>query len=263
MSDVWYYVDSGRAVGPLSISELCQTLRSQPNWTVTLVWCEGFADWKGAGRVAELKKWMVTPPAVPGSQQSSNDIPTWQIRWWWYPIALLFLGSIGSWEGRKALALASSERVRKRNPARAKGASAIERVNSRFNRKIRWGAPRNVTILSAGTLYGLYVGLEKPPPAILSIFSGLIGGLVAGAIVIGIADALGRLGSAVSKKFPRTAFYVGVVAFWLGIILCVGSVGVSGYLIFERAPIRLIGTLAASGVFYGLLGWGIRRALTS
>jgi hypothetical protein len=195
MSDVWYYVDSERAVGPLALADLAKALRSRPRWKATPVWCEGLADWQKAGDVAELYKWIVTPP----------------------------------W----------------------------------------WRRPRNVIILSACTLIELlyvgallYVGIEKPPTfsGLFSLlFAGLVGGLLLGILVIGIADALARL----RKKFPRAAFYVGTVAFWFGIMVCVWCVGVSGYLVFfERTPITVIGLTAAPGLIFGLLGWSIRRALT-
>jgi hypothetical protein len=54
MSEVWYYVDSGGSVGPLTTLELRKTLRTLPNSNDILVWCDDFPSWKKAGDVSEL-----------------------------------------------------------------------------------------------------------------------------------------------------------------------------------------------------------------
>jgi len=43
MSEVWFYVDSERAVGPLTLLELMGRLR-KPHWTDTLVWRVGVVN---------------------------------------------------------------------------------------------------------------------------------------------------------------------------------------------------------------------------
>ncbi len=50
-----------------------------------LVWCEGFPDWKIVGDVEELRG--LTPPPVPKTHLAA-PMPTWRVRWWWYPVAL-------------------------------------------------------------------------------------------------------------------------------------------------------------------------------
>ena len=111
MSEVWYYVDSGGSVGPLTTLELRKTLRTLPNSNDILVWCDDFPSWKKAGDVSELGTRLSAPPPVPTSRNIAQ-MPTWRVRWWWYPVALSFFGSIGSRDGRKVMAWASSERTR-------------------------------------------------------------------------------------------------------------------------------------------------------
>jgi GYF domain 2 len=109
MSEVWFYVDSERAIGPLTLLELMGTLRKLPNWTDTLVWRAGVPDWKKAGDISELRMRMATPPPVPKTHLAA-PMPTWRVRWWWYPVALFFFGSIGNRYGRKAMAWVTAER---------------------------------------------------------------------------------------------------------------------------------------------------------
>ena len=116
MSDVWYYADTETSVGPLTIVELKKTLRMLPNPNDVLVWCADFTEWKKAGEIAELRT--RTPPPVPSS--TNNDrTPTWRVRWWWYPVALCFFGSIGNRYGREGMAWISSERAKNRRLRRA------------------------------------------------------------------------------------------------------------------------------------------------
>jgi hypothetical protein len=46
MSEVWYYVDLKRTVGPVTLLELMGMLRKLPDWTDTLVWRAGVPDWE-------------------------------------------------------------------------------------------------------------------------------------------------------------------------------------------------------------------------
>jgi GYF domain 2 len=113
MSEGWYYVDSERSVGPLTLTELMGTISKLPDWTDTLVWRAGAPDWETAGDVPELRRLMAMPPPAPSSRRT-HEMPSWRVRLWWYPVALFFCGSIGSRDGRKAMAWASSERAKLR-----------------------------------------------------------------------------------------------------------------------------------------------------
>jgi GYF domain 2 len=108
MSEVWYFVDSDRAVGPLTLHELTERLGKVPHWTDVLVWRLGVSEWERAENFSELKMRMAIPPPVP--KASAAPMPAWGVRWWWYPVALFFLGSIGNSYGRKTMAWLTSER---------------------------------------------------------------------------------------------------------------------------------------------------------
>ncbi len=109
MSGAWYYADSGLSIGPLSLQRLKETLGTLPDAKNVLVWREGFPDWKIAGDVKELLAHCSTPPPVPKTHLAA-PMPTWRVRWWWYPVALVFFGSIGNREGRKAMAWVTADR---------------------------------------------------------------------------------------------------------------------------------------------------------
>jgi hypothetical protein len=213
MSDAWYYVDSERAVGPIAVSELAHKLRSRPDWSSTLVWSEGLPDWQRAGEVADLKKWMITPPPVPSTPQPNAT-------------------------------------------------SALQKAES-IDRKIRWRRPRNLAILSAATLYSLYyVGLSHYS-LIVGLLSGLFAGLTMGALIVVIVEILASIADLLRRKLPRTAFYVGTIALWLGILVFLYFAGLAGYLIYQAAEIKYVLMLAGIGAFYGLLGWALQRGLAA
>ena len=107
MTEAWYYVDSGTRKGPISIQSLNETLVTLPDAENVLVWCKGFPDWKIAGDVEALRA--MTPPPVPKTHLAS-PMPTWRVRWWWYPVALVFFGSIGNRYGYNAMAWVAAER---------------------------------------------------------------------------------------------------------------------------------------------------------
>jgi GYF domain 2 len=105
--EAWYFVDSGLRAGPISLQSLKETLVTLPHAENVLVWCNGFPDWKIAGDVEELRA--MTPPPVPKTHLAS-PMPSWRVRWWWYPVALVFFGSIGNGYGRKAMAWVTDKR---------------------------------------------------------------------------------------------------------------------------------------------------------
>jgi hypothetical protein len=107
---------------------------------------------------------------------------------------------------------------------------------------------RAIVIILASSLYGLYLGLEKPP-----IMYGVIGGLIVGFVLVGIVQAVAWLLRKFREKAPRAAAHTGAVAFWLGIIVAVWLAGVTAYSIYGGAPAKL---LAGMSVFYGLFGLG-------
>jgi GYF domain 2 len=79
MSEVWFYAEKGRQVGPLTLNELRQKLAKTPNAKEVLVWGDEFPDWKKAGEVPELRAQTVVPPPLPDgttAKKPSHDLST-------------------------------------------------------------------------------------------------------------------------------------------------------------------------------------------
>lgn len=97
----------------------------------------------------------------------------------------------------------------------------------------------------------------------MSVTAGMISGLIAGVIFATIVRALISFARMFREKAPRAASITGAIFFWLGIAVAVLAAGVSVYAMFTGGSARLVGILAGLAVLYGLLGWGIRYALSS
>jgi Arm DNA-binding domain/GYF domain 2 len=54
MSDVWYYAEVDKPVGPISIIELKRVLHPLKDWKERFVWHSSFDDWCKAGAVSDL-----------------------------------------------------------------------------------------------------------------------------------------------------------------------------------------------------------------
>lgn len=61
----WYYYVSDAQHGPVAQPELEAALAAFPQWSSTLVWREGFANWRMAGDVADLRVSPAPPDALP------------------------------------------------------------------------------------------------------------------------------------------------------------------------------------------------------
>jgi len=61
VSDDWYYFDSGERVGPLTLHELADDVAILSDAENVFVWRKGFADWKRAGDIPELRALLVHP----------------------------------------------------------------------------------------------------------------------------------------------------------------------------------------------------------
>lgn len=108
--EAWYYVDAGERIGPVGLNAIASVLAARPHPENLLVWTSGFSGWVVAGEIDELRA--LIPPPLPGKDPAA--MPQWKVRWWWLIIAILFLGSVGSRDGRKAMQWSSLERMRRR-----------------------------------------------------------------------------------------------------------------------------------------------------
>jgi hypothetical protein len=118
LSDIWYYADYNGRIGPVTLQQLKETLPRLSEPENVLVWRAGFTDWMRAGEVPEFRGQTSIPPPPPPGQ-----IPTWRVKWWWYPIPFISVG-IGSQVGRKVMSWNSVQR-RKRKEEKRQARSAI------------------------------------------------------------------------------------------------------------------------------------------
>jgi hypothetical protein len=65
MSDVWYYAEGDKSVGPLTLSELKTILSRVSDARDVLVWRDGFSSWQTAKIVPELAPVVIKPPLPP------------------------------------------------------------------------------------------------------------------------------------------------------------------------------------------------------
>lgn len=119
---------------------------------------------------------------------------------------------------------------------------------------------RDVIIILASGLWGAYQALGSRN---MSLVAGIIGGLIAGVFFAGIVRALIALARVFREKAPRAASITGRIVFWLGIAVAVLCAGNGVFAMFAGASARLVGMLAGLAVIYGLIGWGVRYALSS
>jgi GYF domain 2 len=70
----WYYIDSGKREGPLSLQELLDALATVSNPERLFVWCPRFSEWQAAEIVPELEP-LFSPPSSPApvSQATSEQ----------------------------------------------------------------------------------------------------------------------------------------------------------------------------------------------
>jgi len=73
---VWYVAVDGKSIGPLSTSQLAAALASGQYSGSTLVWRDGFSDWKPAAEVAELNNpaAAAAAPPPPAAGQQAHEI---------------------------------------------------------------------------------------------------------------------------------------------------------------------------------------------
>jgi hypothetical protein len=65
MSDVWYYAEDQKTVGPLTLAELTAILCRVSNPMDVLVWQNGASGWEKAQNVKELAAYLISPQPLP------------------------------------------------------------------------------------------------------------------------------------------------------------------------------------------------------
>jgi hypothetical protein len=223
---IWHALIGDEQRGPMSRAQVMAHLRDGSLGENDFVWRPGFEDW----------------------------VPLREVREFWNPPSRS--------ERKPEVVSPPLPQVDVATPPSPVPSTSREPAAMPELQKIRLRRPRNLAILGAITLYSLYLGLQQRS-IILGLLSGLFAGLVVGAVVVGIVELLVSIADLFRTKFPRTAYWIGTIAFWLGILLFVYFAGLVGYMIYEAAPIRLVLMVGGVGVFYGLLGWALQRGLAA
>ncbi len=72
---VWYVVENGQSVGPMSRTDVVEGIRSGRYNVQTLVFTQSMSDWKPAGQVAGLVAPAIPPrSAIPGAPRAMNEV---------------------------------------------------------------------------------------------------------------------------------------------------------------------------------------------
>jgi hypothetical protein len=72
-SDVWYYAEAEKPVGPLTLSHLIVILSRVTNAKNVLVWQPSFSTWKNAGSIPELARVILGPPPINQAINADRD----------------------------------------------------------------------------------------------------------------------------------------------------------------------------------------------
>jgi hypothetical protein len=63
-SDVWYYAEGDKPVGPITLKDLIAILSHISDARNVLVWQHGFPNWKKAETIRELASVIIKPPPI-------------------------------------------------------------------------------------------------------------------------------------------------------------------------------------------------------
>jgi hypothetical protein len=114
------------------------------------------------------------------------------------------------------------------------------------------------TIVFAMTLCGAYLGLRQQ-----ALVSYLLAGFIMGWVLVGLLCVVAWLARKFREKTPRFALWVGNIFLALSSAAAVFCVGSAVYAAYEGASLQLVGQLVGIGVFYLVVGCGVRCALGS
>lgn len=260
-SDIWYYVDQGEPVGPLTLQQLKRTIATVPNAIDLLVWRDKFPNWKKVIDVPELGTHAgVSSPltliqqASPALHDKIKTLSARQVNWLSIIVAIMSLGSAGSRVGREEMARISVERrISKEITRWLKGMPAD--VLGSYVRGNWAGALIFILCLS----YGVYDGVRQN-----SLFSGVIAGI----LCAGLLNILVWTARKYRVKRPsRHLVWAGNISFGLGCVAGLYGFGLIIHQVTQIPQAGVIGSLKAIGgflpsaIFYFFAGWGVRYVL--
>lgn len=86
MTDVWYYAEGDKPVGPFGLPELVSALANRPSVESVLVWSKSVGDWRRVDQTPDLREHFIPPPiarqpaakTVPALQPSARASSPWE-----------------------------------------------------------------------------------------------------------------------------------------------------------------------------------------
>ena len=75
MTDIWYYVEGDKSVGPLTLADITAILSREFNARNVLVWRDGFSSWLKVEDVPELAQHVIKAPPIPKPPPIPVSIP--------------------------------------------------------------------------------------------------------------------------------------------------------------------------------------------
>lgn len=94
-SEKWYYMDGGKKIGPVEVSQLVSKLTSGELPPDTSVWVSGMDKWSPASET-DLVNWANSQQAAWGEGMDQKEKPSRKSRWWiWLIIGLLVAAIVG------------------------------------------------------------------------------------------------------------------------------------------------------------------------
>src|SRR3954451_24026758 len=73
MSEFWYYAEGDDTRGPITFDQLIINLSLLPSPKRTLVWRDGFSEWKAAESVIEIVEQLFRPPPLRPKQPAARQ----------------------------------------------------------------------------------------------------------------------------------------------------------------------------------------------
>jgi GYF domain 2 len=244
-------------MGPLSLQQLKQTLRTMENAADVPVWCDTFADWKCARDVPELAEEPGEPSptaAVTTPEAGDGDSSQRKQRWWLFILALPLLGSAANRSGHEEMRRLSADR----------------RISKEVNRWLSEGPPDVVISIARAARANLLLVLVAAACVGYGFYDGLVLNSLSSGLIVGfLLGGLAILAIVTTRKYrvkqpTPLLIWIGNIAYWIGwalaaygMFLVVHEVSHAGVI----GGLKEAGGLLPSVVFYLTAGWSIRYML--